>query len=131
VKFFFDNNLSPDLARGLQELRQSFGETIVHLRDKYDDASVADATWLSDLADDGGWSVISGDRFKKNTAERNAVRSPKLNVFIMAKGFVKKRSWDRTKIMVAQWEDIAKTASATQGGVYEVRTRGKIIPYQP
>lgn len=130
MNFFFDNNLSPDLAHGLQHLRQSFGESIIHLRDRYPD-NVADAEWLNELASEGGWSVISGDRFKKNPAERNAVRNPRLNVFIMAKGFVKKRSWERTKIMIAQWEDISATASATQGGVYEVRTRGKIMPYQP
>jgi len=32
MRFFFDNNLSPRLARGMSE----FGEDVTHLRDHYD-----------------------------------------------------------------------------------------------
>ena len=130
MKFFFDNNISPDLVRGLRELRRNYSETIVHLRERYGDDPVEDVRFLSELADEGGWSVISGDRFKKNPAERQAVRDPNLNVFVLAKGFNKLPSWERTKFIVNKWEDIAQLSGLTAGGVFEVRKRGRILPYQ-
>jgi len=130
VKFFFDNNLSPDIARGMSELRRSFGEEVVHLKDKFDDDSTADTEWLYTLTQEGGWSVISADRFRKSSAERRAIKHPRLNVFVFAKSFVKLKRWDKTKVIVRQWESISKIASASEGGVYEVRNTGKITPYQ-
>lgn len=130
MKFFFDNNLSPDLARGLNELRRGFGEEIVHLKDKFDDEAIADSEWLQVLIDEGDWSVVSADRFKKSTAERRAIQHPKLNVFLFQKSFVRLKRWRKTKVIISQWESISNIASASEGGVYEVRIRGKISPYQ-
>ena len=130
MKFFFDNNLSPDIARGMAELRHSFDEEIVHLKDKFDDESIEDAEWLADLIEEGGWSVVSADRFKKSSAERRAIRHPRLNVFILSKSFVKLKRWEKTKVIVRQWENISKMASASIGGVHEVRNSGKITTYQ-
>jgi len=128
VKFFFDNNLPPDLARGLNLLRSSFGEEIVHLKDKFKNASIADEQWLRTLTEEGNWSVISSDRFRKSPGERQAIRHPKLNVFLFAKSLHKKKLWEKTKIVVGQWENISNIAGASAGGVYEVRLKGKITP---
>lgn len=129
MKFLFDNNLSTDLAHGLARLRRNFDEEIVHLKDKFPE-SVTDAAYLETLINEGGWSVISADRFKKNLAERQAIQDPKINVFIMSKGFVKMKAWPRTKVMIAQWEAITTLAALTAGGLFEVRAKGKIVPYQ-
>lgn len=64
MKFLFDNNLSIHLAHGLRELRKNFDEEIIHLRDRFPE-NITDTEYLSDLIQEGGWSVISADRFKK------------------------------------------------------------------
>ena len=130
MKFLFDNNLSPDMAKGLRELRQTYGEEIVHLKERFRE-DVKDAEWLGALINEGGWAVISADRFKKSSAERQAIMNPKVTVFVLAKGFGKMRYWPKTKAMVNQWEDISRIATITEGGLYEVRARGKITPYIP
>lgn len=130
MKFLFDNNLSPDFARGLRELRSPFEENIVHLKDRFPD-NVTDEVWLNELINEGDWSVISADRFKKNAAERQAIRHPKITVFVLAKGFGKLKYWPKTKALISQWEDIANLARITRGGLFEVRARGKITPYLP
>lgn len=130
MRFLFDNNLSIDLAHGLRELRRSFDEEIIHLKDRYPE-NISDIEYLQDLIGEGGWSVISADRFKKNAAERQAIRHPRIKVFLINPSFHKLPSWRKTKTLINQWEDISKIASATSGGVFTVRIQGKISPYQP
>ncbi|MEM9569815.1 MAG: hypothetical protein AAF996_00010 [Pseudomonadota bacterium] len=130
MKFLFDNNLSPDMARGLRELRQPFNEEIVHLKERFPE-NVRDEEWLSALIDEGDWTVISADRFKKNAAERQAIMNPRITVFVLSKGIGKMKYWDKTKAMVRQWENVSLVAMTTQGGLYEVRANGRIIPYIP
>ena len=127
MKFFFDNNLSPDLARGMAKLRRNFGEEVVHLRDRFDDPSVADEVWLTNLIDEGGWVVLSIDRFKKNAAERQAIANPEITVFMFSASFAKQQSWKKTTILVNRWEEIvAASQGRGRGKCYTVRLRGKI-----
>lgn len=130
MRFLFDNNLSPDLARGLRELRKPYQEEIIHLKERFPE-NIKDSDWLGELIDEGGWSVVSADRFKKSTAERKAIMHPKITVFVLSKGFGKLPHWPKAKAMVRQWEDITKLSSLTQGTLWEVRAQGKIIPYVP
>lgn len=127
MKFFFDNNLSPDLARGLALLRRPFDEEIVHLRDRYDDGGTPDTTWLSDLTEEGDWVVISADRFKKNSAERQAILNPGITVFMFTSSFAKKPRWKKTLIIVNRWAEIVEASKGRgRGRCFRVRLQGKI-----
>lgn len=127
MKFFFDNNLSPDLARGLARLRGPYGEEIVHLRDRYDDGSTADTTWLADLTEEGGWIVISADRFKKNSAERQAIGNPGITVFMFTSSFSKQNRWNKTLLIINRWNEIVEESKGRgKGKCFKVRLRGKI-----
>ena len=130
MKFLFDNSLSPDLAKGLRELRRPYSEEIIHLKEKFAE-DVKDPEYLGALISEGGWSVVSADRFKKSTAERKAIMNPNIHVFVLSKGFGKLPYWSKTKAMVRQWGDISKLADLTRGGLWEVRAQGKITPYTP
>ena len=130
MKFLFDNNMSPDLAKGLRQFRRIYPEEIIHLKEKFAE-DVKDPEYLGTLISEGGWSVISADRFKKSTAERQAIMDPNINVFVLSKGFAKLPYWPKTKAMVRQWEDISQLAKLTRGGLWEVRAQGKITPYMP
>lgn len=111
----------------MAKLRHAFGEEIVHLRDKYGDASIPDSVWLGDLIEEGGWIVISADRFKKNKAERLAISNPKITVFMFTPAIVKKKRWDKTLIIVKRWEEIVEAAKGNgKGKCFRVRLQGKI-----
>ena len=72
MKLLFDNNLSPRVARAINELLKGEGGQAAALRDKFD-AATPDIEWITALAEEGGWSVVSGDqRITKNRAERAA-----------------------------------------------------------
>lgn len=72
MKLLFDNNISPRVARAINELLSADGDSAYAIRDKYH-ASTPDIEWITGLASEGGWSVVSGDhRITKNKAERAA-----------------------------------------------------------
>jgi hypothetical protein len=57
LKFLFDNNLPPSLARGVAELSR-FDPAIEHvmpLRDKFPQ-DAPDTEWLGQLLEEGGWT---------------------------------------------------------------------------
>lgn len=74
MKFLFDNNLPPSLARGIGELSKfdPVVEQVISLKDNA--ANTPDLEWLGALAAEGCWIVVSIDRFKKSTAEREMLR---------------------------------------------------------
>ena len=80
-----DNNLLPKLAHALRELC-SYDQSIevYALSDKFK-PSTKDIDWITELARDGGWVVISQDRFNKGNAEKEALRRSGLTVFFLAK----------------------------------------------
>ena len=61
MKFFFDNNLSPHLARAVGAASLRDDVDVRHLRDKFL-PNISDSEWLGDLSREGGWTIISGDR---------------------------------------------------------------------
>lgn len=88
MNFFFDNNLSPRIARALAELFKD-EHIVVALRDKFE-PNVTDVEWMQGLAAEGRWIVISGDRkIRKNSAEFHTFRNSPLVGFFMAKSLYK------------------------------------------
>lgn len=75
MKFIFDNNLPPTLARGIGELSKFDPDVkaVIPLKDKFA-PNTPDIVWLRSLAAEGEWIVISIDRFKKSSAEREVLR---------------------------------------------------------
>ena len=91
MKFFLDNNLSPKVAKALDAL---FGDehSVVHLREKFA-ANTLDVEWISQLAKEGNWAIVSRDRFtKNNNLEKEALRRSGLIVFTLTK------SWGNAQI---------------------------------
>jgi ribonuclease BN (tRNA processing enzyme) len=72
VRFFFDHNIAPKIARAVRELASAQGIEVVHLTDKFD-PSTPDVEWISSLRREGDWIIVSGDiRISKSRAERAA-----------------------------------------------------------
>jgi len=69
MKFFFDNNVSELLARGMKE----FGEDVTHLREHFPE-SATDAEWLPFVGDNDLVLVARDEAIRWKPAEIQAVR---------------------------------------------------------
>jgi hypothetical protein len=111
LKFLFDNNLPPSLARGIAHL-SSFDpaiEQVIHLRDRFRH-NESDEVWLRELANEGGWIVVSIDQFKKSKAERELLRQRGLTVFVLDPQWAKQGYWDQAARFVLWWPRIIAAA---------------------
>ena len=78
-------------------------------------ANTPDLEWLGALAAEGGWIVVSIDRFKKSTAEREMLRRQGLTVFVLDPQW-SKPYWGQAAQLVLWWPkivDVAKLTSKT------------------
>jgi hypothetical protein len=139
LKFFFDNNLSPHLAHAIGELCKGDEECaeVVHLVDRFD-RNAKDTLWIPKLASEGGWVVISGDRFAKSDEEREAVRRSGLIIFTLAKTWSSQRHWPKAQNLVKWWPAIADQAGRITGGAafrvnwrFSGKGRFEVIRFDP
>lgn len=114
MKFLFDNNLPPSLARGvaaLSDIEPDVSE-VVHLREKFS-ANTPDEIWMKQLHGEGGWIVVSGDQFKKSKAERELLRQRGLTVFVLDPQWADHVYWDKAARLVTWWPKIVSVARLT------------------
>lgn len=114
MKFFVDNNLPPSLARALNELSSPDGHSVTHIRDKFEEHPT-DLQWITALASDGDWVVITRDKLSKGI-EREALRRAGLRTFMLDKSWSKQRYWEIAQHLVRWWPRIVEQAQGIQGG---------------
>ena len=114
MKFLFDNNLPPSLARGVAELSKVDPDIteVVALRDKFP-ANTPDEVWMGQLHAEGGWIVISSDQFKKSKAERELLRQRGLTVFVLDPQWADHLYWDKAARLVLWWPKLVSVAKLT------------------
>ena len=86
---------------------------VVHLRQKFGERT-ADEKWLTVLADEGEWAVLSKDGFKKSDAEKALIRRAGLAVFVLAPAWNKSPHWQATVQMIRWWPKIVETSHLTR-----------------
>lgn len=121
MKFFFDNNLAPHLARAMHELVQVNGHSVVHLCDKFE-RSATDATWINALASERDWIVISADLgIVRSKVERPIWKKAGLIGFFLKKGWLAHGPLDQAWRLIRRWPDIVTFASrSAPGSTYRV-----------
>lgn len=133
MKFFFDNNLSPHLAKALDALSEPQGIRVLHLKEKFV-ANTPDHQWISTLASEGEWAILSHDRFAKNSLEKEALRKSGLVTFILAKGWASLDGWHKAHLLVRWWPVVLQQAELVNSGAFIVPTKfsgkGKLDPVQ-
>lgn len=71
MKVYFDRTQSPRLARIASEVLAHLGHGCDWSRNRYPGRDPGDVQWMTDLAAEGGWVVVTGDeRITRNPTER-------------------------------------------------------------
>jgi hypothetical protein len=85
MRFFFDRNMPPQLARMVDALEREHAARSYYDDDRFGDTT-SDVEWINVLAaDDPPWIVISGDgRMLKNKTERSALKEARLTFFCLS-----------------------------------------------
>ena len=86
-------------------------EHVLPLKDKFA-GNTADIEWLGTLASEGGWAVVSIDRFKKASAERELIRRQGLTVFVLDPQW-SKPYWVQAAQLVLWWPKFLGVAKLT------------------
>ncbi len=132
MKVFLDNNLSPAIARALNELARHENWSVSHLRDFFP-PDVSDAHWIAELGKDGGWTVISADvRLMRRPHERAALKAGKVTVFVLQPGWLSLRFWDQAWLLV-RWLPIlvASAEPLPPGAFFRVPVRHRVGTLTP
>lgn len=124
MRFFFDNNLPPQLASAIHELVIPDGHSVVHLRKRFP-ANISDKDWIEALGREGDWTIVSGDlRIWKNPHEKEAWRMSGLTVFFLMKSWAKQKLWEKAWRLVRWWPRIVEMAEIVEAGAaYEIPLR--------
>ncbi len=119
MKFFFDRNWSPHLAAAIRELCRSERHEVIYLDERFP-KTCPDVEWIGTLAKEGGWSIVTMDRLRKNAAEREALRSTGILTFIFTGQWSHLKEWDKAAALVRWWPSIMNVSSAVASGAFEV-----------
>jgi hypothetical protein len=126
VNFFCDNNLSPKIAHALNCL-VSPQHKVVHLRDRFA-ADTTDIEWITALANEDGWVIISADTsIAKNPHEREAWRASGHPVFFYRHNMLNLGLWQQASRLCNVFPDILKLSQkASPGDYFYIPAKGKI-----
>ena len=126
MKFFFDNNLPPPLARGIAELSKHEPDVaeLIHPTDRFVGPE-KNPIWIPALSEGGeSWYVISLDKFKKDhRAEREAISRAGHTVYVLDPQWSSQPYWAKAARLVLWWPHILKHARLTSGGEHRVPWR--------
>ena len=127
MNFLFDNNLSPRLARALNELEGEHGNEVVHLRDRFD-ANATDEEWMEGLSGES-WCIVTADfRISKTPHEVEAWKESGHIVFFLKGSWLKIEFWNQAATFIKRWPQIRQLAERTRPGTgYIVPVKGTKI----
>jgi PIN like domain len=126
VRFFLDNNLSPKVARALGHLLAP-DHSAHHLKEQFA-PSTPDVTWMSELATQAGWVIISGDAMiSRNPHEVQAWREAGHPIFFLKHGWINIPLWESASKLFHRFPEILKLAEkAGQGDAFLIPVTGAI-----
>ena len=126
MRFFVDNNIAPQLARGFNLFVQGEHE-FVHLRDRFA-ADTPDVEWMKALAKEPDWVILSGDvAISKNPHEVEAWKQAGHVIFFLKSGWTNVSFWIQVEKLAHRFPKIEKLARrARRGQSFLVGLRGDI-----
>jgi hypothetical protein len=126
LRFFFDNNLSTKLAKSVHVLVAPEHQ-VVHLKDRFA-ANTLDETWMSALAREIDWVIVSADlRIRKNPHEVEAWKAAGHTTFFLKDRWIEMDFWTQAWKLVKCFPDIiAQARRSKPGDAFVVTVNGKI-----
>jgi hypothetical protein len=126
VKFFFDNNLAPRIAKGLNGF-VSPDHQVIHLKDRFA-ANTDDVDWMNQLAEEEDLIIVTADvRIGKNPQEIEAWKQAGHTIFFLKPGWTDMRFWDQAQKFTKCFPAIIEKAQSTErGSSFIVSVNGKI-----
>lgn len=133
MKFVFDRTWSPPLARAIAALSAADGHEVRHLADAPGfPPSASDAEWIDALAASGDWTIVTIDRLRKGSPEREALRRTGLPVLVFADAWARAPLWDQANALVRLWPKILAFCATARGGAFEIPyASGKLAEIRP
>jgi len=103
MRCLFDNQMSPKLARAINEL-EGKNAVAVHLKDKFE-PDVSDTEWMQRLAEEGDWFVITKDnKIRERSYEIEIWKKSTLPiVFLPGDPWMKYKLWDTAWRLIKYW----------------------------
>ncbi|MBI3826335.1 MAG: hypothetical protein HY294_10095 [Candidatus Rokubacteria bacterium] len=125
MRFFFDNTMSPALARAVAALESASDRNdVVHLRTKFA-ANTNDVAWIRALGQERDWVIVSGDlHIMRNPAERAAWRESGLTAFFLKNAWADQKLWLYAARFVGWWPHIVTQAKIITKG------KGFLVPFK-
>lgn len=125
MKVFVDNNLPPDLARGLDALFATDHHVICH-RDKFGKTHIADEEWIEALAAEGEWVVLSGDlNIARKRPSRELFYRSHLVGFFPRKAVMELPIAKKASRILFIWDRMERIANDVRPGMFELPQRGE------
>lgn len=126
MKFFFDTSISIRIVRALKIIVEHQKIEIIHLNERFDQSSVPDVEWLTQLGKEGEWIIISADpRISRGKAERVAWQESGLTAFFFSDGWSSRAIYEQASDLIHRWPDIFRTARESPQGSGFLITKGK------
>lgn len=95
-------------------------ERVAHLRELFA-PDTPDLVWIGELATQQGWTIISGDAFRKrNGAERKVLQQSGLSVFVLQPSWANYPYWEKTPQIIRWWPRIVAQANSVERIAMEV-----------
>jgi hypothetical protein len=126
VKFFFDNNLAPKIAKGLNGF-VSPDHQVIHLKERFP-SSTDDVDWMKQIAQEDDLIIVTADiRIGRNPQEIEAWKQAGHTIFFLKPGWTDMRFWDQALKFTKCFPSIIELArSAKRGSSFIVSASGKI-----
>ena len=122
MKFFFDNNMSPNLAKAMNLLEEGEGSA-EHLRDRFP-GDEKDEIWLQHVGNNDLILITRDQKIRKHPAELSAYKRFKVGAFILTGKVMTK--WQGIRQLILAWEEIKRLSSATHKPyAFQIPLRGK------
>lgn len=116
MNFLCDANVSPHLAHALDVLSRPEGHAVQHLRDRFR-PDTPDAEWVTALAGEGRWAVVTHDRaMSRRPLEQEALRRSGLIVFMLGRAWNSQTQWSQAAALVRWWPKLIEQALLIAGG---------------
>ena len=107
MRFFIDNNLGENLAKGMK----AFGEDVVHLKEFFA-PDTDDPAWLARIGTEG-WFLITRDlRVRKRPGELHALKEHDVGAFFL--GGKNRSRCELIQQLVRNWPRLKELAESTR-----------------